>query len=1068
MKLLQLKFIALILLFCSMNTIYSQTNFNERWFKIDELEKQGLYREALAKVDELIKVANKELATNQIVKGVFYQLKFNQYITEEDYILGIANVKNEIENADPKTAAILHGLLAEVYYGYYNQNRWTINQRTVLSKESNDVRTWDATSFAKKIIYHYQSSLSEIEILSRTSLIHYEEILSSYHIEDLKKLTLYDFLFERTFNFFSQNSFNMDGPAETFNLSHEDYFKSNQLFINLPLQAKDPYNLKYYAVKLLQNRTDYFVKQNQPAELFHIELKRLKYAKTHSTLSNKEALFSKAIADMTLRYKDFEFVGEAWFELAVILKEQGANVDVKTATEAEKRKVQEAAAICQEVIKRAPNSLGAQQCEALLSQIKQKTIEISTEVAYLPNVQNPCLITYQNVDKVRIKLFPAPEEKLGKEKLKKYIEKTKTVYDTVCVLKGSHDFLKHHTEFALPELSLGNYLIVIGTGEDFTDNNEGLAYTTFWITQMTFQTKVKNNALEILSICRKVGHPLEDVEVKVSYQEYNRTLRKNVEKTVGTFHSDKNGKVRVEGLNNYKSYTVSLKSGKDAYNPQQSVYYYTRNDHTSPGTTISFFTDRKLYRPGQTIYFKGIATRFKGGKNELIPDFNTYVEFLDVNGQLIKKVTVKTNEFGSFEGKFTAPYGSLTGSMSIRNFYGNTAIRVEEYKRPKFTALINEVEGEFQLNDSIPVSGSAQAFAGNNITKAKVVYRVQRTTRYPYWRWWYRPAVSKEILNGETITNNQGDFNFHFKAIPDETIDPNMNPIFNYTITVDIIDLNGETHSASKVYSLGYQSLLLSHNLSNTINNQKDQNFKIEANSLNGTPLQVNGTYTIEKLLTPKQTYINRYWESPDQQNFKEEEFNKMFPKYAYKKANDYENWTVEAMQQKGQFETNRNTDIALKGIQKWKSGYYKFKANTKDKNGKAVEIISYFSVFNPTSKNPIANEVFNATLLNKSVKPGEKASLLLSTSEKHLNVYMEVELKGKTIKEEWIHLKEEQKWIEIPVNESHIGGFSIDLIVLKNNRVYSQSISVLVPEPAQHLNVTLESFRDKLLPEII
>ncbi|MFD1551402.1 hypothetical protein DNU06_13630 [Putridiphycobacter roseus] len=1067
MKLLQLKFIALFLFICSMNTVHSQTNFNERWLNIDALEKQGLYRKALIEVDILLVLANKELATNHIIRGIFYQLKFNQHITEDDYILGIANVNKQLRATDDKTAAILHGLLAEIYFGYYNRNRWKINQRTVLADEikAGDIRTWDATQFAKKIIAHYQISLKDQELLYQSNLIDFKEILSSYNTKSLEKLTLYDFLFERAFNFFSQNSFNIDGPAETFNLNHVNYFKSNQQFIDLPIQTNDSFNLKYYAVELLQARSKYFLNKNLPKQRFEVQLKRLKYAKTHSTLSNATELYEAAIKTMTLNYKDYEFVGEAWFELATIFTEQAATIHIKTATAKEKRKLQEAVAICREVIKRAPQSIGASQCKALLSQIQQKYIEISTEIAYLPNVKNLCFITYQNVAAVYLKIYPAPTTRLNRDKLKRYLEKTNTVFDSLLTLNGSEDYLKHSAEFALPALPLGSYMAVISSSDDLNNENEGMAYTSFWVTQMTFQTKIKDNKMEVLSICRKVGHPLENVEVKVKYEEYNRALRKNIEKTVGTYKSDKNGKVTVVGLNNYKSYYVSLKSGKDSYEPKNTIYYYQRNTPSDPGNSVAFFTDRKLYRPGQTIYFKGIATTFKNGKNKLLPDFKTFVEFLDVNQQVIKKVDVVTNEFGSFEGKFTAPYGALTGSMRIQNHYGSTNVQVEEYKRPKFKANILAIEGEYQLNDSIPVKGNAAAFAGNKITDAKVVYRVQRTARYSYWRWWYRPSVSKEICNGESMTNAQGEFSFNFKALADESIDPKTLPIFNYTITVDIIDINGETHSDTRIFSLGYQSLLLSNNIQKTINNQKEASFKIEASSLNGEPLNVKGTYQIEQLVTPKQTYISRYWDTPDQQNYNENTFRKMFPTYAYDSETDFKNWKVEGMQQRGEFETSKMDEFSFDNLIKWKSGYYKYTATTQDKNGLTITDEVYFNLYNPSAKKPIANEVFHVTLLNKTVKPGEMAQVLLSTSEKHLNVFVGTDLKGKTIKEEWIHLKNEQKLIEIPVGEKHIGGFSLDLIVLKNNRIYSQSLQVLVPEPAHHLSISMESFRDKLLP---
>ena len=103
-----------------------------------------------------------------------------------------------------------------------------------------------------------------------------------------------------------------------------------------------------------------------------------------------------------------------------------------------------------------------------------------------------------------------------------------------------------------------------------------------------------------------------------------------------------------------------------------------------------FFTDRAIYRPGQTVYFKGIMLKFdKEQKPEILKNKKTVVEFYDVNWQKIASLNLKSNDFGSFQGSFTAPNNVLGGNMTIRNKNGAVSFSVEEYKRPKFETNIN-------------------------------------------------------------------------------------------------------------------------------------------------------------------------------------------------------------------------------------------------------------------------------------------------------------------------------------------------------------------------------------------
>src|SRR5690606_2058703 len=152
-----------------------------------------------------------------------------------------------------------------------------------------------------------------------------------------------------------------------------------------------------------------------------------------------------------------------------------------------------------------------------------------------------------------------------------------------------------------------------------------------------------------------------------------------------------------------------------------------------------------------------------------------YLELYDTNANLISELELVTNEFGSIAGEFILPSSGLSGNYSI-DFYGEKNavgvkhyFSVEEYKRRKFEAQFKPATATQQANDSVSVPGQGLAYVGSNIIHAKVVCGVHRKVQYPRWYYWYRPAYyseSQEIIHGETTTNDKGEFEITFKALP--------------------------------------------------------------------------------------------------------------------------------------------------------------------------------------------------------------------------------------------------------------------------------------------------------------
>jgi len=1049
--------------------------YKTQWAKIDSLERKGLFRMALAEVSLIFEQATKEENHNQVIKAVLYELKYNAYLEEDDYVLGIYKLDELVAKAPSPSKEILHSLIAEVYWGYYSSNSWKFADRTnVVDVDIKDIRTWDLKRIAEKIRYHYLMSLMNREI-SQTRLISEFSEIASYTFESNEiRPTLFDFLGHRALDFFKSTIFSVPGPAETYVIEDENYFSGNTTFLAINPVTQDSLNTQFFAVRLFQEITRFHLEKNNLPALFSIELERLKFMQIKSVAANKDELYFASLNRMTNAYDNISYVSEAWYEIAVVLSNQGDTYN-HLADTTHRWDKKSAVEICDKTIARFKDAFGAQQCNALRSTILQKNLALLGEEAIIPGKKSKVLLQYKNVDKIYLKVAAYDYKKFNSnkynyEKFVKELREIKGVFSKEIILNNPGDFQNHSAELLIPELLKGFYFVIIGTEPDFSGEKSAFAYMPMWVSNITYQTRKSGDNQQVLVSDRTTGAALVGAKATVTFEEYNYKLRYYEQKSVGTFIVDENGLFEFPGDNNNRTYQVSVSHNGDVYAPNQGVYNYNYwYDGYEQELVTQFFTDRKIYRPGQEIFFKGICVNYDGKERSVAKEYSTTVKLYDANGQEVAQKQVTTNQFGSFEGSFVAPFGVLTGQMTLSNDYGSTYFRVEEYKRPKFNVEMKPIEGEIMVNDQVTAVGTAQAYAGNKIDGAKVKYRITRSTGYSwtsysywYWRPYYQP---KEISQGELITDENGEFKVVFAAIPDKTVDPKDMPLFTYTIYVDVTDINGETHSTSTSFIVGYQSLQLGNNLNGDMNNEEDYFLRLNSTNLNGQKVPASGKITVTKLKTPDRVYYSRMWERPDIQTWTEKEFRELFPLEQYTNENDFYTWKEDKKVFETNFDTKISDSIAINNYKNWDPGIYLYEATAKDKNGIEVKDVVYFTVYNPKSTISPKNEVLWIKNIKDVLEPGETAEVLLATKEKDVSVLYDLEVNNKVVETKRINLSNEQKKLSFLVKEEYRGNFTVHFTAIKNNRKFSQSITFIVPYTNKQLDLEFSTFRNKLLP---
>ena len=227
----------------------------------------------------------------------------------------------------------------------------------------------------------------------------------------------------------------------------------------------------------------------------------------------------------------------------------------------------------------------------------------------------------------------------------------------------------------MPSLSTGHYVILCASDSNFTFNNQAIAYGSLQISRISYiDRQSTQNGQEFYILDRETGAPMQGVTVKQWQSVYDEKLREYKKVLYGTNLSDKDGHVviKVNNSQQYSNFTIDCNKDDDhLYSDQQFYLYSNKRQVRNTFLRTFFFTDRAIYRPGQTVYFKGILLRTDGEKSDIVVGQKTKVRFVNANGQDVAQLNLITNKYGSVHGSFVAPTNALNGQMSIADDNGS-------------------------------------------------------------------------------------------------------------------------------------------------------------------------------------------------------------------------------------------------------------------------------------------------------------------------------------------------------------------------------------------------------------
>lgn len=1063
-------------------------NYEREWKRVEDFTKKGLPKSALEEVKKIYALAKKEKQDAQVIKSLVYMTGLQSENREENEVFSIAEVEKEIRISKEPAASVLKSLLADMYWNYYQQNRWKLYDRTKTKEFSKtDIATWDTEDFHKKISELYLQSIQQEKLLQQTRLTSFEAIIIKGNVRHLRP-TLFDLLAHRAISYFENDERDIKKPAYAFEINQASAFDPVADFITRKFPTKDSLSLQHKALLLYQKLLSFHLNNSKPDALIDADLLRIQFVKSKSTHPDKDKLYFNAINHIATQYGNIPAAAQAWYLLAAYHNEKANEYKPygDTTHRFDRLKAKE---ICERILRQKDSSEGKINCHNLLNQINSRSLQFSLEKVNVPNQPFRSLVKYRNITRLWFRIIK-PDEALKKQLENQYDEKywpaliaARAEKTWEQPLPDTKDYQQHSAEIKIEGLPPGEYILLASDTKDFSGKKTVLGARFFYVSGISYVNS--NNDYFVLN--RDNGQPLAKATVQVWEQRYDYNLSKYIKEKGKSYTADANGYFRLEkkprANNDYRSYTYlfDISHNGDRLFMDDFVYdyYYSNTDSEEPKplTSIHLFTDRSIYRPGQTLYFKGIVltrnTREKTGS--INAGYNTTIVLRDANYKDVDSIKVKTNEFGSFNGKFQLPQSGMNGQFSIytKTDNGNASFRVEEYKRPKFYVDYEPIKGTYKVNDKISVTGIAKAYAGNNIDGATVSYRVVRQPRFIYpwifWRWWQPPSEEMEITNGEVKTDKDGKFVVEFTAIPDLKIEKRFEPVFDYTVYADVTDINGETRSGEKSVSVSYKSLMLVSSIPSSMPADSLKKLSIRTQNMNGEFEPATVKVVISKLKEEKRLIRSRYWERPDQFVMTKEEYIKSFPYDEYDNESDYKSW------EKGEAIYEKSDSARVNGEwslvnKKFEPGFYTVEISTKTKNGEEVKDVKYIELFDEKSSQLNRPNYLWTGVLKTSVEPGETAKVELGTSADNLFIVHQINKETGRGRQEaavynYLKLSNEKKSFTFDASEKDRGGYAVGWMFIRHNRLYQLNQVISVPWTNKDLAIEYATYRDKTLP---
>ena len=461
-------------------------DYKSRWKKVNGFMDKKLPKSALKEVEEIYKLAKKDNNSAQLVKAIVHKLKYVVMVQENDLVKSLSDMQAEVKNAKFPVKPVLHSMLGQIYWQYYERNRYRYRNRTASTKDFKpaDLNTWDLRRITEETMRQYKLSLANAEKLKKVKIDIYDDIIVKGNKEQRKlRPTLYDFLAHRAISFFRSSEPSLTKPAYQFTLNKPEYLQDAEAFAKLKIDSKDTTSYKFYALTILQDLIKFHLNDSDLSSLVDADLTRLRFVYDHLSTTVKKELYREALERLEKKSIKFPISTEVTYAIAKIYQQLG-NSYRPLRSDKNKWQLKKTLEICEKAMARFPKSRGAQQCHNLKLQVLYKRIGLRVERINVPEKPLIVSIRYKNLSQLHWRVYKVTRSWLktnyeacynAKKTQACFLEaayKLKPVQSWKTDLPNDKDYQYHRVETKIPALELGHYMLVASASPDFkTDAN---------------------------------------------------------------------------------------------------------------------------------------------------------------------------------------------------------------------------------------------------------------------------------------------------------------------------------------------------------------------------------------------------------------------------------------------------------------------------------------------------------------------------------------------------------------------------------------------------------------------
>ena len=890
-------------------------------------------------------------------------------------------VINEIERVssdvtDPCTKALLDILMMRVYTDIYNNDRFTIDRRETVAGLGNpdDYTLWSRSDFLDKELALARNAMADADALKNTPLKFYRNTVEFSE----RSLTLYPTLLD------------FIGNAAADALST---FDNNQQILNATL-LRNPSDTKLLPSGSVQPTATILDIYNtlaaahtpdSPAGII-AEINRLQFISSNTFNPGGDNLLNPTLMSLYSAQRASEFSGLYLTAIEFYALDDDSRKDYYNALTDFKRN--------------HPSFFNINEITNRINQLSQKSVEIESRSISTPGEEIEATVTLSNANRAVIKIYDISSKAVQPGSTSYAVKNgLGRLVDSINVeTQGTVPFsAKQKVSFTLPKW--GRYIAV----PLLPGNKPQGSYRVISCTDIATAFTSSAGKATAWAVSPLTGEPVEGATIY--FKPWTR--RTDFTPVAGKTNND-----GFLGMDMDENGEIVARRGDDIYTPSAS-YRKESASNNRERFNANIYTPLALYRPGDTVEFSILATRWTTGHDASLASATEFKAVLrNANYVEVASSTLTTDDWGRATGEFTLPEGGLTGYHSITLYHdessaGSRNIMVSDYKLPTFFVKTTAINRPASVSQGAEISGVATTFAGFPVEGAQV-----KTTLKVRSGVWFFAMTSPVFYDTETTTGPSGEFTV---AIPADAIQgsPNPNGVFIATITVTSPD--GETRETTATFNLG-KPLTLSTDIPAIIN--ADSDFKATLatiDAMGGTPA-TELRYAILRDSTEVKTGTTR-------------------------------------------------TGSFTSEIKSLPSGIYRLRISTVDPSLADTATTGTFTVYRPFDKTCPVDLPLWVPEQTVTAAPDGTASIIFGSADEGAWIRVIVtDPDRKELSSQWVRSKKGMQTYTLTMPKG-AGKVSVDLATIKDFEYCGSTVTVEAAESARDIKLEIESFRDKVVP---